>query len=33
MDLDGKNQEQLTKKKVDEICFVDGEYVIFQEME
>lgn len=29
MDLDGKNQEQLIKKEVYEICFVGGENVIF----
>lgn len=28
MDLDGKNQEQLTKEKIYEICFVGGEYII-----
>lgn len=30
MDLDGKNQEQLIREKVNEICFVDGEYVILE---
>jgi len=30
MDLDGKNQEQLTKKKVNEICFVGEECIRFE---
>lgn len=30
MDLDGKNQEQLTKEKANGICFVGGEYVILK---
>lgn len=30
MDLDGKNQEQLTKKKINDICFVGGEYIILE---
>jgi hypothetical protein len=28
MDLDGKNQTQLTKEKANDICFVDGKYII-----
>lgn len=30
MDLDGKNQEQLTKKEINDICFVGGEYKILE---
>ena len=30
MDLDGKNQQQLTKKKINDICFVGGEYKILE---
>jgi hypothetical protein len=29
MDLDGKNQEQLTTKEVNDICFVGGEYIVW----
>lgn len=28
MDINGKNQEQLTYERVDDICFVEDEYVI-----